>query len=225
MRRGAGVLAAVLLLAVTPLARAGSTPVCSLPTRHTGVAYRSPALPHADLTLYGDSITYQAWRGLARVRTGLAVDAFWGRATHPTVTALAHDAAVHTPKVVVLAIGTNDIPQPAGLVLEVQRARALLPASVRLLWVNTYVDTTPGWVGVDLQVAAIPGVEVVDWASTNLRARGTATTSPLLSDGIHLTCEGAKAWVDLVNRAIVRPQLRPVGAAPGPGTAPTPARR
>jgi len=196
-----GALLAPVVVLAQPVA-AG----CALGTRHAGVtAYRSAGMGTTRLALYGDSISYQAWSGLAAVEPGLAVDTFWGRSTAPTVDVLVRDVQRHVPDVVVLAAGTNDITMPDQVAAQVLRAREALPASTRLLWVNTYVETTPGWAAVDAQVAPVPGLEIVNWAGTNLRARGLGPRSPLLADGIHLTCDGAQAWVDLLHRSLRSP--------------------
>jgi len=102
------------------------------------------------------------------------------------------------------AVGTNDAPDIVGMAAEVRRARAGLPAGIRLLWVNVYTERSTAWRDVDLAVASQPGVEVVDWAAANLSARGTAPRSPLLSDGVHLSCQGAGVWQGLLRRALTR---------------------
>lgn len=154
--------------------------------------------------LYGDSITFQAWRGLAERLPRLGVDAWWGTTTRPTVDRALQDAARTPPRTVVLAVGTNDAPDAVAMAAEVRRARAGLPAGTRLLWVNVYTERSTAWRDVDLAVASQPGVEVVDWAAANLRARGTAARSPLLSDGVHLSCQGAGVWRGLLQRALTR---------------------
>ncbi|MDP9183710.1 MAG: hypothetical protein M3P04_13155, partial [Actinomycetota bacterium] len=172
-----------------------------------------------DVRLYGDSITFQVWKRLVERDPDLGMDAFWGRWTHATVDAVLADAARSTPKMVVLAIGTNDTRDPSDMAVEVRRAREALPASTRLLWVNTYVETNNGWANVDAAIASTPGVEVVDWAWENLRAKGAADSSPLLADGVHLSCSGADVWVDLIQRATDRAAAPHHTGAIGPAVA------
>jgi hypothetical protein len=219
--RALALAAACLGLAVPLVAQASSAqPGCGLAPR--------PAAGHkhirtGDLTgpvrLYGDSITYQAWERLAARRPELGVDAFWGRWTRSTVDAVLDDAAVKAPEMVVLAIGTNDTRDPSDMAAEVRRARESLPSSTRLLWVNTYVETNRGWADVDAAIASTPGVETIDWALENLRAKGLSSKSPLLSDGVHLSCPGGDVWVDLVQRATDRPSSPHHTSALGPAVA------
>lgn len=193
-----------VLAAGVPVA-SSATSGCTVPGRKLGRAttYRSPNITTAPVVLYGDSISYQGYRSLQRLLPGVGVDAWWGRATTPTVDALARDVRRHRPRTVIMAIGTNDRTTPQQFLLQVRRARALLPATTRLLWVAVYVEPTPEWLGIDAQLAAVQGVQVVDWVDVNRRARGTALHSPLLSDGIHLTCAGTVAWAGMLRAAAV----------------------
>jgi hypothetical protein len=169
--------------------------------------------------LYGDSITYQVQQRLIDRNPSLGIDAFWGRWTRETVDVAIEDAERETPRTVVLAIGTNDTRDPSDMAYDVKRAREALPASTRLLWVNTYVETNDGWKDVDAAIASTPGVEVVDWALENLKARGTGDRSPLLSDGVHLSCPGGDVWVDLVQRSVDNASAPHHSAAAGPAVA------
>lgn len=177
---------------------------CGLGTRHKGVtAYRSSDIRTASVVLYGDSITYQVTERLRIRHPEIAVDAFWGRSAQSGVEALARDTFDNpAPEVVVMAVGTNDTREPSVVGDQVRFARGILPRSTRLLWVNTYVESRPGSDEVNRQIALVPGVEVVDWSARNLRARGHAERSPLLSDGVHLSCGGSDAWVRLVEAAL-----------------------
>lgn len=202
MRRALLVLALLVgpwLLPTSP-ASAG----CSLGTHKGGVtAYRSPRMQTASTVLYGDSITYQAYQRLTVRHPELAVDTYWGRTTFPTVEQLAYDTyGGHVPDVVVMAIGTNDTHHPQTMTDLVRYARDILPASTRLIWLNTYVESRPGWQEVNVEISRVPGIEVVDWAARNLRARGMSDRSPLLYDGVHLSCDGADAWLALVESAL-----------------------
>lgn len=211
MRRAILLVAALLapLAVLTGPADAGSG--CGLLARKAGVTYRTKAFHERPVAMYGDSITFEGWLLLAkRTPPPLAVNALSGRRTLSTVNALNRDVSVRVPEVVVMAVGTNDLASPDPLLREqVSRTRALLPTTTRLLWVNTYVETLNAWPVVNAMIASVPGVEVIDWAAVNLRARGTSDRSPLLSDKVHLSCAGGKAWSALIDSALRSPS-RPV---------------
>lgn len=199
----AGVLAAVLNGAPADARGAACSPISpsayhATPARSTPKAFR-----RADVWLYGDSITYQTYRDLReRSRARIAVDAWWGRGTASAVTALGRDAhrfgyrRGHWPRVVVMATGTNDLRDVAAFTQQVRLARAVLPARVRLVWVNVYVTTTPAFNAADAQLAAVPGVRVLSWAKANRES-----TTPLLVDGIHVNAAGCAVRNRLIRRA------------------------
>lgn len=177
---------------------------CALGTRQDGVtAYRSATMRSASVVVYGDSISYQVTHRLRTRHPELGVDAYWGRPTLDGVEALAKDTFnQEAPDVVVMAVGTNDTQRPDSVGALVRYARGILPSTTRLLWLNTYVESRSGWEQVNRQIASVPGVEVVDWATRNLRAKGRGDGSPLLYDGVHLSCSGADAWLRLVEAAL-----------------------
>lgn len=157
---------------------------------------------HADVWLYGDSITFQTYRDLrARTSSRIAVDAWWGRSTASAVTALGRD--VHRfgrrrlPDVVVMATGTNDLGNLDNFARQVRLARAVLPRRVRLVWVNVYVTTTTAYNAAGRILSDVPGVRVIGWARANLNA-----STPLLVDGIHVNGAGCAARNRLIRRAI-----------------------
>lgn len=186
--------------------------------------YRSAGMVKAPHALYGDSISVQGNPLLRSRDRSLAVDALGGRKTAPTVDVLARDlAAGSVPEVVVMAIGTNDRAAPEQVGDQVRRVRSLLPLTTRILWVNTYTEGNERWREVNLQIAAMPSIEIVDWAGVNLLARGQAAKSPYLFDGVHLSCAGARAWVALIAGAIGSPPrpahlTLPSGQGQVPGT-------
>lgn len=206
MRRALVLLAALAGTWLLPSSPADAG--CGLVTKHGRVAaYRSSGMTTERVVLYGDSITYQVVERL-RIRHGeLGVDAYWGRRTRGGVDAFARDLyfAKRPPQAVVMALGTNDTRQPQEMASLVRYTRSVLPRTTRLLWLNTYVESRPGWEQVNREIALVPGVEVIDWAARNLRARGRAERSPLLYDGVHLSCAGADAWIRLVEASLRHP--------------------
>jgi len=199
-------LIALALLATSLLLPTGAAEAsCGLSGKRPGVtAYRSSEMRTAPVVVYGDSITYQVVQRLRIRHADVAVDAHWGRPTQPGVATLARDLyyAARVPRVVVMALGTNNTHDPGAMASMVRYTRSVLPPSTRLLWLNTYVESRPGWEQVNRQIALVPGVEVVDWAARNLRARAAGSRSPLLYDGVHLSCDGADAWIRLVEASL-----------------------
>ena len=195
------VLLVVVATLLVPL-RPASAGDCGLKTLDDGFAHRTPYFSSASTWIYGDSITYQVWRQAEQRFPGASVDAYWGRRTTDVLDRIRQDVPRHTPKTVVVATGTNDRRNPREFGGDVARIRKWLPAKTRLIWVLVYVDTSPNWQEVDARVLSAARVEVVDWVTPNLRARGKSAHSYLLYDGVHMSCEGARTWLDLVAQAV-----------------------
>lgn len=194
-------LAAVWVLPAVP----ASAESCALGTRAKGVTYeRSTALDASSVVMYGDSITYQMARRLGIRHPDVGLDAYWGRPTLHGVETLARDMFKddQAPDVVIMAVGTNDTGHPESVGSLVRYTRDLLPRTTRLLWVNAYTESRPGWDKVNMQISGVPQVEVIDWAARNLRERGRGGQSALLQDGVHLSCKGADAWLRLLEASL-----------------------
>lgn len=203
-RRRLVALLAVLGLALVSIASTPASAGCGLGSTDPAVrSFRSPDLRSAAALVYGDSITFSVAERLTGLRPEVAVDAWPGRRTLDAAETLLRDLEGRpAPRVVVMAMGTNDTGGPAQVGALVRQVRAALPASTRLLWLTTYAEPWAGWEEVNAQLVGVPGVELVDWAAVNRAARGTADRSPLLTDGVHLACSGADAWLGLVDRAL-----------------------
>lgn len=204
MRTILGVLALVgaMLVPAAPANAAGCTPSeRGMPARSSAQWWRK-----ADVWMYGDSITYQTYRNLrAHSSARIGVDAWWGRTTDRAVAVLGND--VHRfpkrlPKVVVMAQGTNDLDDLPSLAREVRLARAVLPARVKLVWVNLYVDTTDAYNAADRIISSVPGVRVVSWSRANLSRMNADGTSSLLLDGIHVNGAGCEIRNKMISHAI-----------------------
>lgn len=198
-RLRAAPLLATALLGVA-LVQAPEAAGCGLDGRAPeGRPARPAAMRTADVLVYGDSITAQVADRLAAALPEAAVDAWSGRRSADAVGALVADLRGRpAPRVVVMAVGTNDTRFPTEVGLLARQVRAQLPEDVRLLWVTAYAEPWPGWQDVNAGVAAVRGVERVGWAERNLAARAGRGGSPLLSDGVHLGCAGAEAWLAMV---------------------------
>jgi hypothetical protein len=155
--------------------------------------------------IYGDSITWQSYRNLTKTLPGRqAVDAVWGRNTASAVNALARDVRrnrKHLPKVVVMAVGTNDKQDVANFRRQVVRARGLLPKSVRLVWVNAYFEPATSYNQLGQALQSVRGVGVVSWAAVN-RAHRVDGHSTLLYDGVHVTLMGCVLRNQAIKRAL-----------------------
>lgn len=203
-RRTTALLVSSCLLGLSLLPFSASAG-CGLGAGQRGV-FRSPTTASAEALVYGDSITYQVAERLTTRNAGVAVDAWPGRRTLDAVESLTRDlVGREAPRVVLMALGTNDTRAPWTVGALARHARSAVPAPTRLLWLSTYAEPWPGWAQVNDEIAAVPGVELVDWAGLNLRARGAADRSPLLDDGVHLGCDGAEAWLALVEAALRQP--------------------
>lgn len=158
--------------------------------------------------LYGDSLTVQMWRNL-HLRNGLAVDAKWGRASAPTadkfMVDLRHAVATRTvPRVVVMAVGSNDFNTPAALSSAIARVRhASTIRNFRLIWVNTYNDVRYPVPTNRVIAAGGPLLHVADWYRLCATHRRPSTgLSPWLEDGLHLNLVGAQARANLLQNAM-----------------------
>jgi len=205
------VAGALMVTLIALIAAATATPASGatifLDTRPVSSLVRSTPATFATATtwLYGDSITVQAWRNL---HVGaLAVDARWGRASGPTVDKLMADLSStrHTPRVVVIATGSNDFANPAALTYAIARARhQSIDRGYRLVWVNVYTDNREMFSVNHIIAAGGPSVHVADWCALLTAHRDPATgLSPWLKDGLHLNLLGAQWWTNLLHRAIV----------------------
>lgn len=97
--------------------------------------------PAADVLIVGDSITTRTYADLlARIRaTGhtAAVNYWSGRPTAPAVDWVLSLST--KPKVLVMAMGSNDVTNPTVMATQIKRLKAGLPSTTKLLWVDVFV--------------------------------------------------------------------------------------
>lgn len=190
--------AALVLLVPSPVSAAASTDGCMPVVR--GVFKSQPiAYRKADVWVYGDSLTYQSYQNLGVRR--VATDAYFGRSTSMAVDHLAADMAAyrHNPKIVVMAVGTNDREQPDVFAAQVRRALSLIPRKVRVIWVNVYAEIGAPWGPINAVLYQRPRIRPVYWAA--------ARRPEYFIDGIHLT-----RWGCLARNALIRKSLLRAGA-------------
>ena len=207
-----GLIVAALAAAVFVPNAAQAAADCTPIPRGESRAWKSDRAEYrkADTWVYGDSITYQTRDHLRRVVKGReAIDAVWGRNTQSAVDALAADLRKnrkHHPDVIVMATGTNDLGNVRKFKRQAVRARNLTRrAGIRLVWVNTYVDTNIYSHGNDRKANRIlrnlKGVKDVKWSASNKSSR-THGRSTLLYDGIHVNGAGCTERNRLIGKAL-----------------------
>jgi hypothetical protein len=172
------------------------------PTTVEASRYRSSDLVHkvAPRWVYGDSLTYLSRRELVSRYgpIGVAVDALWGRNSRSAVDSLELDLRLKTPKVVVIATATNDIFNPPDVTLQMHRARAMLPSTTRLYWINAYMESGTWEEDTINPQFTVPGITVIDWYGYNL-VRQVGGHSPLVDQyGTHVSCDGVYWRDDLI---------------------------
>lgn len=98
--------------------------------------------PQADVLIVGDSITtrsYAALIGAVQATGHTAAVNYWsGRPTAPAVDWVLSLST--KPKVIVMASGSNDVMDPTVMTTQIQRLKAGLPATTKLLWVDVQVS-------------------------------------------------------------------------------------
>jgi lysophospholipase L1-like esterase len=114
-------------------------------------------------------------------------------------------ATKRSPRVVVVATGSNDFANRGALTVAIARvAHASKVRGFRLVWVNVYranLDPAP----VNRIIArGGPRVHVADWFTLiTHHLNPTTGRSPWLKDGVHVNAEGAQWRTNLLRRAIV----------------------
>ena len=167
--------------------------------------------------IFGDSITLggYAYKTLAAQRPTwrLAVNAQSSRGTTATVT-----AAINTPDLpahVIMAVGSNDVPNPPVMAAQIKRLRdALEPRGITVYWGTVHVVRTrgtaaqqladqrnSGWVNAQIQAGCTAPCRVIDWGSF-LAGYPSYRIPAYLRDGVHLSDQGKAPWSALISGAI-----------------------
>lgn len=182
-----------------PTYPAGTTQVVSTPA-YTAVS---------DVLLVGDSIPIgsYAYKTLAAALPGkrLAVNARSGRGTAESVTAVL--AMPFVPPVVIMAVGSNDVPNPPVMSAQIKRLRdALEPRGIKVRWVTVQVvryrgtaamqladQRNSGWINAQIWAGCVAPCRVIDWAGF-LAAYPGYRLPAYLRDGVHLSDKGKAPW-------------------------------
>jgi len=146
--------------------------------------------PQADVLLVGDSITTRTYADFIRRinATGhsAAVNYWSGRPTAPAVDWVLSLST--KPKVIVMAMGSNDVINPTVMTAQIKRLKAGLPSTTTLLWVDIQV-CRPAYavadqrnsMAVNQQIYEQMGdAGVIGWATRLLRAESPQASTELL---------------------------------------------
>jgi hypothetical protein len=174
------------------------------------------------VVLFGDSIAVQDGAALGRLlqqrlRTTFAEHSWSGQPTSAAVDAMAAWARAYgLPHRIVMAVGSNDIFDPAAFTAQVDRAMKLAGPDRVVYWVNVQVSRTDEptsvqvadqrnseWINLQLAQAALryPNLRIVHWAEF-LAARPERMHADL-RDGRHTTVPaGQNARNALILQAI-----------------------
>lgn len=167
--------------------------------------------------IVGDSIANQAdymYASRVYAARGLptAVNQWPGRPTRPAVDWLVAHANLIPARGVVMAVGANDIFNPAGWWQQVKRVMAAAKGKP-VYWITVHVDRWSGtadrrvadmrnsaWINDQLYAMArsYPNLVVVDWHAMLSQGYNESRVATWLSDGVHLTPTGIDGWCDLL---------------------------
>lgn len=190
---------------------------------HTYSHYLSPEADwtNADAWMFGDSITYggrpQLTTRVIAAGGTIAYDAWSARPATPAVDALEdrmNYPGYNKPKVVIMAVGTNDFIDPTLVTAQVQRAKAICAAAgVELVWVDTFFRREGyrendlincGWINAQIH-ENIPANRIVPWFRWFASAKSRIAAR--LRDGVHpIDGQGDDFWAAAI-MAIVGPLL------------------
>lgn len=181
----------------------------------TPVQSTVPYTAISDWAVFGDSITVAGYKTLAARKPGwrLAVVAQSGRGTVDAVNMAI--AAEYLPLHVVMAVGSNDVPNPPVMAAQIKRLRAALePRGIKVYWVTVHVvrsrgtaaqqladQRNSGWVNAQIQAGCTAPCTVIDWSSF-LNAKPAYRIPKYLRDGVHTTALGNDAWAALIAGAV-----------------------
>lgn len=157
-----------------------------------------PGARHGAVFVVGDSITVM---GRDRLPTRYEVNARSGRNVDCLAGLLRQRKQHATPKVVVIALGTNAV--RSWKLVDYRNAIDRLPKGTNAVLVTTYrqhfnVGTMRTYARWMRALAKRPDVFVADWRAYIVKRRDQ------LSDGTHPTAAGERAWARIVIAAVER---------------------
>lgn len=192
IRAAAGI--AALSVAAAPFVLAGPAHAASKQEQQQG--------KQTNVYVEGDSLTVGAAGPLRRKLDPdikhLGIDAQVGRFTATGMSRLKHDARARHSKVWVLALGTNDGPNPAALKRQVARSLRMAGKDRDVIWLT--IKRPGGYDRVNTMLrsmdAQYDNLHVVDWARVVSQHRGL-----IGGDGVHGTATGYAVRAKLIRDA------------------------
>jgi lysophospholipase L1-like esterase len=180
------------------------------------VALAAAATAHANnrsVLVVGDSLAVGMKPSLGAMLPGRTVswDAVTGRTTPVGLQRLRLDLRTHTPRTVVISLGTNDGPDPARFADRIRRVMRAVPSDACVVWASINRPPRKGpyrALNRVLRGAARhdPRLTVVDWNSAVLGGR------VFLPDGLHPDPAGYRYRAGLVAAAVRRDCWYPLAA-------------
>ncbi len=159
------------------------------------------------MLLVGDSISVRGYKDLAYYLPGkrLAVNAWSGRNTKDSVDAVL--AMPFIPPVLIMAVGSNDVPDPFGMAVQVKRLLAGVPETTKVYWVDVQVarpktaladQRNSEMVNMAIYQNCTGRCTVISWASF-LAAKPARLMWYVDAGGVHpIVGVGTKAWAALI---------------------------
>jgi len=214
MRRAIAATITALAATTAAVLPAGAVDYGSGPTgtpSTTAVISTTTYTAVSDVLVVGDSITVANYKALAGQLPGLrlAVNARSGRGTTDSVTAVL--AMPYVPPVVIMAVGSNDVPNPPVMAAQITRLRtALEPRGITVRWVSVQVvryrgtaavqladQRNTGWVNAQIHAGCVAPCRVIDWFAM-LASYPSYRLPAYLRDGVHTTDLGRAAWASML---------------------------
>ena len=176
-------LTATLAVTATSLVVASPASAASRQEEHQG--------KQTNVYVQGDSLTVGVSDPLRRQLgpdvKNLGIDAQVGRFTATGMNRLGHDNRARQSKVWVLALGTNDGPNPSALRKQVERSLRMAGQERQVIWLT--IKRPGGYQPVNRMLKSLDdrheNLHVVDWAMTAHKHPGLIS-----GDGVHATSHG-----------------------------------
>lgn len=156
---------------------------------------------HTNVYVQGDSLTVGSASALRRTLgpnvADVTVDAAIGRFTGTGLARTSHDRRARNARVWVIALGTNDSPDPSTMRRSVRRSLRMAGSNRHVIWVTLQRPGPYGRVNKMLRrlAATTPRLHIVDWARL-LNAR----SGLLAYDNVHATAAGYRARARIISQ-------------------------
>lgn len=188
-----------LAVMAAALATVAVAPVMSAPAANAATSAEKAQARRTAVYVQGDSLTVGAGPYLQRTLRGdvkrVSVDAQVGRFTATGMHRLAQSGSARGSKVWVVALGTNDGPDPRALKRHVTRSLRLAGPRRDVIWLT--VERPGGYGRVNRMLRQMDRgndrLHVVDWAGYVHKH-----PSALAGDGVHATARGYQVRANMI---------------------------